>query len=66
MDRRTGYAFGRLAWNLDLDSEEIEREWVRMTWSSEEEVVEETIVDTMIGPWEALVNCVTPLGLNLL
>lgn len=26
--------------------------------------MEETIVDTMIGPWEALVNCVTPLGLN--
>lgn len=58
------YAFGRLAWNPDLDSEEIAREWVRMTWPSEEEIVEETIVDMMMGSWKALVDYMTPLGLN--
>ncbi|MEX0686739.1 MAG: alpha-glucuronidase family glycosyl hydrolase [Balneolales bacterium] len=57
------YAFGRFAWNPNLDSEKIAREWIRMTWPSDS-IVEETIVDIMMGSWQAAVNYKAPLGLN--
>src|SRR5690606_27921311 len=33
------YAFGRLAWNPDLSAADIAEEWVRMTFSNDDEVV---------------------------
>jgi len=56
------YAFGRLAWNWELTAKEIAEEWVRMTWSNDEAVVEE-IVDMMMGSREAIVSFQSPLGL---
>jgi len=56
------YAFGRLAWNPTLDPERIAEEWVRMTWSYDPIVVT-TIVEMMMGSWEAAVNYKSPLGL---
>src|SRR5262249_50224904 len=55
------YAFGRLAWDWTLGSEEIAREWTRMTWSNDDNVVN-TIVKMMMGSREALVSYQTPLG----
>lgn len=55
------FAFGRLAWDWTLDSERIADDWVRMTWSNDDHVVE-TIVAMMMGSWEALVSYQTPLG----
>ena len=52
---------GRLAWDWKLGSEDIARDWVRMTWSNDAPVVD-TIVRMMMGSWEANVSYETPLG----
>jgi alpha-glucuronidase len=57
------YAFGRLAWDPALTSEQIAEEWIRMTWSNEPQVV--TKIQTMMaGSWEACVDYMTPIGLH--
>ena len=55
------YAFGRQAWDWRSDSEDVAEEWVRMTWSNDRRVVG-TLVQLMMGSWEALVSYQTPLG----
>ncbi len=57
------YAFGRLAWNHDLSSADIAEEWIRMTFSNEEDVIR-TIITIMLESHEAVVNYMTPLGLH--
>lgn len=57
------YAFGRLAWDHDLSSEEIATEWIRMTLSIESTVVGK-VLPMMMGSREACVNYMTPLGLH--
>ena len=55
------FAFGRLAWDWTLSSEDIADDWVRMTWGNDQQVVD-TIKAMMMGSWEALVSYQTPLG----
>lgn len=57
------HAFGRLAWNPDLNAKEMSEEWIRMTFSNEEEIIK-PIQDMMILSREAVVNYEMPLGLN--
>lgn len=57
------YAFGRLAWNHQLTSEEIAEEWTRMTFSNEAAFVK-PIKDMMIASREITVDYMTPLGLH--
>lgn len=57
------YAFGRLAWNHTLSSEAIAKEWVKMTFPNDKEVVA-PVTDMMMESHEALVNYMTPLGLH--
>lgn len=57
------YGFGRLAWNPYLNSEDIAKEWVRMTFTNKEESVNK-LTDIMIASREAVVNYMTPLGLH--
>lgn len=57
------YAFGRLAWDPELNADTIADEWVRMTWGNDAKLVK-TITDMMAGSWEAAVNVRSPLGLN--
>jgi alpha-glucuronidase len=57
------YAFGRLAWNHELTSEDIAKEWTRMTFTNDKAFVNE-VVDLMIASREAAVNYMTPLGLH--
>ena len=57
------FAFGRQAWDWKLDSDDIAEDWVRMTWSNDEHVVD-SIVGMMMGSWEALVSYQTPLGIG--
>ena len=57
------YAFGRLAWDHDLSSEEIATEWIKMTLSNESSVIGK-ILPMMMGSREACVNYMTPLGLH--
>jgi alpha-glucuronidase len=56
------FAFGRLAWDWTLGSQAIADDWVRMTWSNDQRVVD-TIVQMMMGSREALVSYQTPLGM---
>lgn len=57
------YGFGRLAWNPYLDSRDIADEWIRMTFSNEENFIK-PIKEMMITSREAVVNYMTPLGLH--
>ncbi|HMC00729.1 MAG TPA: alpha-glucuronidase family glycosyl hydrolase [Flavobacteriaceae bacterium] len=57
------YGFGRLAWNPYMDSRDIADEWIRMTFSNDENFVE-PIKEIMITSREAVVNYMTPLGLH--
>ena len=59
------YAFGRLAWNPNLSSEEIADEWIRMTFSNDKDVVS-SIEEMMMQSREAVVNYMDPLGLNMI
>jgi alpha-glucuronidase len=57
------YAFGRLAWNPRLSSEQIATEWTKMTLTHDSSAVN-TIVRLMLESHEAVVNYMTPLGLH--
>ena len=57
------YAFGRIAWNPQLSSEQIATEWTRMTLTHDPGAVKK-IVRLMLESHEAVVNYMTPLGLH--
>jgi alpha-glucuronidase len=57
------YAFGRLAWNPQLTSEQIADEWLQQTFSQDKAFVE-SVKTMMIDSWEAVVNYMMPLGLH--
>ncbi len=57
------YAFGRLSWDHDLPPESIAREWTKMTFGGDPDLVE-PIVAMMMGSWQAAVSYMTPLGLH--
>jgi alpha-glucuronidase len=57
------YAFGRLAWNHSLTSEQIADEWIRMTFSADERVVR-PVKEMMLTSREACVNYMMPYGLH--
>ena len=57
------YAFGRLAWDPDLSSEQIADEWLAQTFSNDA-ATREKIGAMMLSSWEALTNYSMPLGLH--
>lgn len=57
------YVFGRLAWNPELDSEAIAREWIRRTYTNDTTFVN-PVTDMMMASRQAAVNYMTPLGLH--
>jgi alpha-glucuronidase len=57
------YGFGRLAWNPYLDSETIADEWLRCTFSNDENFIK-PVKEMMMDSREAVVNYMTPLGLH--
>ena len=57
------YAFGRLAWCPSLSSREIAREWLQMTFTTDERFVQ-PMTDVMETSHEACVNYMMPLGLH--
>lgn len=57
------YAFGRLAWDPYLNSSEIADEWIRMTFTNDNETVAR-ITRMMLDSREITVNYMTPLGLH--
>lgn len=57
------YGFGRLAWNPYLSSETIADDWLKMTFSNDENFVK-PVKQMMLDSREAAVNYMTPLGLH--
>lgn len=57
------YGFGRLAWDMNLTSEQIAREWLGMTFTNDPAFIK-AVVPMMIASREAVVNYMTPLGLH--
>ncbi|MDQ8203198.1 alpha-glucuronidase family glycosyl hydrolase [Pelagicoccus sp. SDUM812003] len=57
------YAFGRLAWDHQISSEQIADEWTRMTFGNDEEVVS-TIESLLLGSHQTVVDYSMPLGLH--
>lgn len=57
------YAFGRLAWNHELSVDQINEEWIRMTFGNSPEIIK-PIKSIMDASYETLVNYMTPLGLH--
>lgn len=61
-DQANWYAFGRLAWNPQLPSETIAREWAAQTFSRDPAFLT-AVVPMMMGSRKAVVDYMTPLGL---
>jgi len=57
------YAFGRLAWNPDLSSQQIAGEWIAMTLTHDPRA-SSAIARVMLESREAVVDYMTPLGLH--
>ena len=57
------YGFGRLAFRMNLSAQEIADEWVRMTISNKDEVVE-TIVSLLLGSRTTYEKYTCPLGIG--
>lgn len=57
------YAYGRLAWNPDLSAEEIAREWLAQTFTTDRRFVE-PMTQVMMDSREAVVGYMMPLGLH--
>ena len=57
------YAFGRLAWNPKLNSEQIADEWLKQTFTTDEAFVQ-PVKAIMLDSREAVVNYMMPLGLH--
>jgi len=57
------YAFGRLAWNPDLSTQQIADEWIKMTFTHDPKAVA-VIARIMLESHEAVVDYMTPLGLH--
>lgn len=62
--RANWYAFGRLAWNPSLTSEEIAREWVASDLGVTDPEATDKIVEMMLGSREAVVDYMMPMGLH--
>lgn len=61
-DQANWYAFGRLAWDPSLTSEQIAREWAAQTFSRQPAFVN-SVVPMMLSSRQAVVDYMTPLGL---
>ncbi|WP_394665819.1 alpha-glucuronidase [uncultured Chryseobacterium sp.] len=57
------YAFGRLAWNHNLTSEQIADEWIKMTFTDQQNFVD-PVKKIMLTSRETAVDYMMPLGLH--
>lgn len=57
------FGYGRLAWNPDLTASEIAEEWIRLTFSNSQAVVD-TIKEMLLGSWRIYENYTSPLGIG--
>ena len=57
------YVFGRLAWDHELTAEDIAKEWIAMTLTTDDNASTH-ILDIMMNSREHVVDYMTPLGLH--
>lgn len=57
------YAFGRFAWDPEIDAAAVAEEWIRQTWGNDPAVVE-PLMQIMMASHETMVNYVGPLGIG--
>ena len=57
------YAFGRLAWDPHMSSEDIFKEWVSLTFTRDEHA-QKSIIEMLSSSHETCVRYMTPLGLH--
>lgn len=57
------YAFGRLAWNHELSSEQIAEEWIKMTFTDDQSFLN-PVKEMMLSSRETAVDYMMPLGLH--
>lgn len=57
------YAFGRLAWNHQLSSEQIADEWIKMTFTDNQKFLN-PVKEMMLSSRETAVDYMMPLGLH--
>lgn len=57
------FVFGRMAWQPDVSAEEVAQDWVKMTLSNNQKVVD-SVTKLMMSSHETTVNYMTPLGLH--
>ncbi|OCA74436.1 alpha-glucuronidase [Chryseobacterium arthrosphaerae] len=57
------YAFGRLAWNHQLTSEQIADEWIKMTFTDDKNFLN-PVKEMMLSSRETAVDYMMPLGLH--
>jgi alpha-glucuronidase len=57
------FALGRLAWNPSSDARAIAKEWIQLTYSTDQSIID-TLLYIMMISREAAVNYMTPLGLH--
>lgn len=62
-DQANWYVYGRMAWDQGLDSRVIAREWAAQTFSPDARLLD-PVVNIMMRSREAVVDYMTPLGLN--
>lgn len=63
MAQSNWYAYGRLAWNPEATSDGIAKDWIRMTFTNDEEAVNK-IRSMLMDSWETCISYMTPLGLH--
>lgn len=59
------YVFGRMAWDPEISAGDVAQEWVKQTFTADPVFVAPTVA-MMMGSREAVVNYMTPLGLELI
>lgn len=63
MAQANWYAFGRMAWNPDLSSEQIVDEWIKQTFTADKKFVE-PVAKMLLASRETCVKYEMPLGLH--
>ena len=63
MAQANWYAFGRMAWNPDLSSQQIIEEWIKQTFTTEKKFVA-VVATMMLTSREACVKYEMPMGLH--
>lgn len=57
------YGYGRLAWDMEIDSGTIADEWIRLTFGDSEKITG-IISDILMNSWRAYENYTSPLGIG--